>query len=56
MRRYPISLSDQQLRLVMDAAKCMTPDQRHSFLLRIGPKLKLLAALTAIPQTNLSAR
>ena len=44
MRRnqvYPLSLTDRQLKTLMDAAQPLTPDQRHSFLLRVESRLKL---------------
>ena len=42
-RRYPIGLNDDQLKVVMSAAKCLSPSSRHSFLLRVANRLQLTA-------------
>ena len=40
-RHYPLSLSDSQMKSVMDAAKSLTPNQRYDYLLRLEGALKL---------------
>lgn len=41
-RRYPISLSDEQLKMVMDVAATLPPSSRHALMLRIASRLQLM--------------
>lgn len=53
-RDFPLSLSDSQLSVLTNTAKLLSPEQRHSFLLRVESSLKLTRQ--TIPSDVLFAR